>query len=92
MLSLQELHDAQNHSFSNFSNSDERNFYKQLLTLPSMGADTISSFSSLTAEQKQLLHVIVVFKVLESKSSALIDVPSIPQKLLVRFLQHLAGS
>ena len=75
MLSLQELHDGQNHSFSNFINSDERNFSKEVLTLSAMGTDTMSSFSSLTAEQKQLLHVIVVLKVLESKSSALIDVP-----------------
>ena len=35
----------------------------------------MSSFSFLTAEQKQLLHVILVLKVLQSKSSALIDVP-----------------
>ena len=75
MLSLQELHDGQNHSFSSFINSDERNFSKEVLTLSAMGTDTMSSFSSLTAEQKQLLHVIVVLKVLESKSSALIDVP-----------------
>ena len=75
MLSLHELHDGQSHSFSNCSNSDERNFSKELLTLPAMGTDTMSSFSSLTAEQKQLLHVIVVLKVLESKPSALIDVP-----------------
>ena len=74
MLSLQELHDGQNHSFSNFINSDERNFSKEVLTLSAMGTDTMSSFSSLTAEQKQLLHVIVVLKVLESTSSALIDV------------------
>ena len=30
MLSLQELHDRQNHSFSNVSNSDERKFSKKL--------------------------------------------------------------
>ena len=35
----------------------------------------MSSFFSVTAEQKQLLHRIVVLKVLESKSSVLIDVP-----------------
>ena len=74
MLSLQELHDGQNHSFSNVSNSDKRNFSKELLTLSAMGTDTISGFSSLTAEQKQLLHVIVVLKVLQSKSSVLVDV------------------
>ena len=84
MLSLQELLDEQNHSFSNFSNSDERNFSKELLTLSAMGIDTMSSFSSPTAEQKQLLHVIVVFKVLESKSSALIDVPFSSSKTTCR--------
>ena len=67
MLSLQGLHDGQNHT----------SFSKELLTLSAMGADTMSSFSSPTAEQKELLHVTVVFRVLESKSSALIDVPSI---------------
>ena len=75
MLSLKELHDEQNHSFSDVNISDERNFSKELSTLSAMGIDTISSFSSLTAEQKQLLHVIVVLKVLESKSSVLIDAP-----------------
>ena len=35
----------------------------------------MSSFSSLTAEQKQLLHVIVVLKVLKSKSPVLNDAP-----------------
>ena len=35
----------------------------------------MSSVSSLTTEQEQLLHVIVVLKVLESKLSPLIDVP-----------------
>ena len=74
MLSLQDLHDALNHSFSKVINSDERNFSKELLPLSAMGTDTMSSFSSLTAEQKQLLNVIVVLKVLESKSSVLIDV------------------
>ena len=39
-----------------------------------MGTDTMLSFSSLTAEQKQLLHVIVVLKMLEGKSPVLIDV------------------
>ena len=67
MLYFQELHDGQNHSFSNFSNFDERNFSKELLTLSAMETDTMSSFSSVTAEQKQLLHVIIVLKVLESK-------------------------
>ena len=62
MLFLEELHDRQNHSFSNVSNS-------------AMGTDTMSGFSSLTAEQKQLLHVIAVIKVLESESSVLNDVP-----------------
>ena len=33
------------------------------------------SFSFLTAEQNQLLHVTVVLKVLDSKSPVLIDVP-----------------
>ena len=74
MLSLQVIHDRQNHSFSNVSNSDERNFSKELLILPAMGTDTMFSFSSLTAAQKQLLHVIVVPKVLERKSQVLIDV------------------
>ena len=41
MLSLQELHDGQNHSFSSFINSDERNFSKEVLTLSAMGTDTI---------------------------------------------------
>ena len=40
-----------------------------------MGIDTMPSFSSLPAEQKQLLHVIVVLRVLESDSSVFIDVP-----------------
>ena len=75
MLSLQALHDGQDHSFSNVSNSDERNFSKELLKLSVMGTDTMSSFSSLTAEQKQLLHVIVVLKVLESKSPVLNNAP-----------------
>ena len=44
----------------------------------------MSSFSSLTAEQKQLLHLIVVFKVLESKSSVLINVPFISLKTTYR--------
>ena len=65
LLSLQVIHDGQNHSFSNVSNSDERNLSKELLILPAMGTDTMLSFSSLTAEQKQLLHVIVVLKVLD---------------------------
>ena len=77
MFSLQEFHDGQNNSFSDFSNSDERSFSKELLIVSAMGTDTMSSFSSLTVEQKQLLHVIVVLKALESKSSALIDVPFI---------------
>ena len=42
--------------------------------MPAMGTDTMFSFSSLTAAQKQLLHVIVVPKVLERKSQVLIDV------------------
>ena len=40
-----------------------------------MGTATISSFSPLTGEQKQLLHVLAVLKGLENKSSVLIDVP-----------------
>ena len=74
MLSIQKLHDVHNHSFSKVINSDERNFSKELLTLSAMGTDKMSSFSFLTAEQNKLLHVIVVIKVLESKSSVLIDV------------------
>ena len=74
MLSIQKLHDAQNHSFSKVINSDERNLSKELLTLSAMGTNTMSSFSFLTAEQNKLLHVIVVLKGLESKSSVLIDV------------------
>ena len=35
----------------------------------------MSRFSFLSAEQKLLLHIIVVLKVLESKSSIVIDVP-----------------
>ena len=83
MVSLQELHDRQKHSLSNASNSDERNFSKELLS--AMGTDTVSSFSSLTAEQNQLLHVIVVLKVLEIKSSVLIDVPFNSSKTNCRF-------
>ena len=49
MVSLQELHDRQKHSLSNASNSDERNFSKELLS--AMGTDTMSGFSFLTAEQ-----------------------------------------
>ena len=52
MLSLKELHDGQNHSFSNVSSSDERNFSKELLKLSAMRTDTMSSFSSLIAEKK----------------------------------------
>ena len=74
LLSLQVIHDGQNPSFSNVSDSDERNLSKELLILPAMGTDTMLIFSSLTAEQKQLLHVIVVLKVLEGKSPVLIDV------------------
>ena len=74
MLTVQELHDGQNHSFSNVSNSSERNFSKEVLTLSAMRTDAMSSFYFLTAEQKQLPHVIVVLKVLESKSSVLINV------------------
>ena len=49
------------------------------------------SFSSLTAERKQLLHVIEVPKVLERKSQVLIDVSfNLYQKLRVEFLQHSA--
>ena len=93
MLSLQELHDGQNHSFSNFSSSDERNFSKELLTLSAMGTDTMSSFSSLTAELKQLLYVIVVFKVLERVNHQLLLMfPAIRQILLAGFLEHPAGS
>ena len=50
----------------------------------SIGTGTMSSFSSLTAEQKQLLHVIIVLKELESESSALIDVPFISSKTTCR--------
>ena len=49
MVSLQELHDRQNQSLSNVSNSAERNFSNGLLS--AMGTDTMSSFPSLTAEQ-----------------------------------------
>ena len=48
--------------------------------MSAIGTDTKSSFSSLTAEQKQVLHAIVVLKLLESKSSVLIDVPLNPSK------------
>ena len=37
MLSLQALHDGKNHTFSNVSNSDERNFSKELSILSAMG-------------------------------------------------------
>ena len=73
MFSLKEWHDWQNHSFSDVNNSYGRKSSK--MTLSVMETDTMSSFSPLTEEQKQLLHVIVVLKVLESKSSVLTDVP-----------------
>ena len=63
---LTEIQDGENHSFSNVSNSHEINFSKEIWILSAaMGIDTMSCFSSLTAEQKQLLHAIVVLKVLE---------------------------
>ena len=71
MLSLEELHDRQNHSFSNVGNSYERNFSNELLALSAMGTDTTSCFSFLTVEY----NVIVVLKMLQSKPSVLIDVP-----------------
>ena len=69
---LTEIQDGQNHSFSNVSNSHETNFSKEIWILSAMGIDTMSCFSSLTPEQKQLLHAIVVLKVLESKSSVVV--------------------
>ena len=54
--------------------------------------DTMSSFSSLTVEQKQLLYVTIVLNVLESNHQLLLMIPSIHQKLLVEPLQHPAGS
>ena len=45
MLSLHELNDRQNHSFSNFSNSDERNFSKELLTKGAMRVKEILRLS-----------------------------------------------
>ena len=45
------------------------------IDIVSQGTDTMSRFSFLSAEQKLLLHVIVVLKVLGSKSSVLIDAP-----------------
>lgn len=52
MLSSQELHDAQKHLFSNVNNLDERDLSKQLFTLSAMRTETMSSFSSITAEKK----------------------------------------
>ena len=44
LLSLQKLHDGQNHYFLKLATEME------LLTFSAMGTDTMSSFSSLTAE------------------------------------------
>ena len=44
MLSIQELHDGHNHSFSDVSNSDEKYFSKELLTLSAIGTDKMSFF------------------------------------------------
>ena len=77
MVSLKELYYGQNHSFSDVNNSDESNLSKKLFTLPAMRTDTMANFSSLTAEQKQLLHVIVALKVLESKSLSDLEPPII---------------
>ena len=52
ILSPKELHDGQNQSFSDVNQSDERKFSKELLKLSAMETDTMSSFSSLTEEQK----------------------------------------
>ena len=62
----------------------------------SMGTGTMSCFSSLTAEQKQLLHVKIVLKrvnhLIYDSSKLLLMFPSIHQKLLAEFLQYHAGS
>ena len=59
-------------------------FLQEIWTLPAMGIDTMSCFSSLTAEQKQQLHTKIVLKVLESKSSVVIDVPFSSSKTTCR--------
>lgn len=50
----------QNDSFSDVNNSDDRNFSKKILKLSAKGTGTMFSFSPITEEQKELLHVIVV--------------------------------
>ena len=79
VLSVRQLHDAQNHLLSESKISGFKNLEKEDLILGDNVVVRMSNFSSLAEKQKHLLHETLILMVFEIKSMAATEVLSVQQ-------------
>ena len=75
VLSVRQLHDGQNHLFSDSKISGFKNLEREELIFGDSGIVSMSNFSSLAEKQKHWLQEILILMVFEIKSLAATEKP-----------------
>ena len=75
VLSVRQLHNGQNHLFSDSKISGFKNLEREELIFGDNGIVSMSNFSSLAEKQKHWLQEILILMVFEIKSLATTEVP-----------------